>query len=200
MSRVDGGSASDRFPGSSISASSHGPELEIETATESDARFTTHLPVYSLAAASMSQGDASDSIRALGWARITIDRPLDKEMFIARVMSAAMEPTVPKGCYAVFRFLHDDSVEGPVVLVQSPHLSDPDSGAEFVVRRWRSEKQFFANGTWRHKRIELTPDNKGFQSIVFENVEPDLFRVVAELIYPVAQASGHQVLPHAPAR
>lgn len=50
------------------------------------------------------------------------------------------------------------------------------------MKRYSSEKEQFDDGTWQHKKITLSPDNKEFEDIVLENVSGDDFRVVAEFI------------------
>ena len=46
----------------------------------------------------------------------------------------------------------------------------------------KSEKEFFPDGTWRHKKIILSPDNKDFKDIILEDIPAVEFRVVAELV------------------
>lgn len=144
-------------------------------------RFTTHLPVYSLAAAAGGFGDAQ-VVRPLGWTKVALDRDLHDDMFIARVTGASMEPTIRNGSWCVFRRERGGSRDGQIVLVQSRQLTDPESGAQYTVKRYHSDKELFPDGTWRHKRIVLTPDNPEFTEIVLEDVEAGDFGVVAEWV------------------
>ena len=52
----------------------------------------------------------------------------------------------------------------------------------FTIKRYHSKKQHFPDGTWVHKKITLSPDNKDFDDIVLENVREEEFHVVAEFV------------------
>lgn len=144
-------------------------------------RFSTHLPVFSLAAAAGGFGDAK-VVRPLGWTKVALGRALDQDMFVAKVVGSSMEPTIRNGSWCVFRRERGGTRDGKVVLVQSRHLSDPESGEQYTVKRYRSEKELFPDGTWRHRKIVLTPDNREFAEIVLEDVEAGEFGVVAEWV------------------
>jgi phage repressor protein C with HTH and peptisase S24 domain len=109
-------------------------------------------------------------------------RKLNKDMFIAKVVGRSMEPTIPDGSYCVFRFDRGGSRNEAVVLVESKQVADRETNQKYTVKRYHSEKEYFEDGTWRHKRIILSPDNKEFEPISLENVPETDFRVVAEFI------------------
>ena len=111
-----------------------------------------------------------------------IPRKLTKDMFIAKVVGKSMEPTISDGSYCVFRYEKGGSRSGLVVLVESRLVADPETNQRYTIKRYRSEKEFFEDGTWRHKRIILSPDNRGFTDIVLEDVSATDFRVVAEFV------------------
>ncbi len=144
-------------------------------------RFKTHLPLYSLAAAASGFSEAHE-VHPLGWVQASIGRPLNKDMFVARVHGRSMEPTIQDGAYCVFKFEQGGSRNEKVVLVQSRHLDDPESGGQYTVKRYFSEKEFSEDGTWRHKRITLVPDNFRFKEIVLEAIDPAEFKAVAEFV------------------
>jgi hypothetical protein len=60
--------------------------------------------------------------------------------------------------------------------------SAPETHQSFTIKRYHSEKEDLGNGQWRHKKITLSPNNKGFKAIVLEDVNSGDFRVVAEFI------------------
>lgn len=93
-----------------------------------------------------------------------------------------MEPTARDGSYCVFLIERGGGHDGSVVLVQSRRISDPETGQQYTIRRHRREKELFSDGTWRHRRIVLAADNKELGEIVLEDVEPDVFLVVAEFV------------------
>ena len=103
-------------------------------------------------------------------------------MFIAKVVGKSMEPTIPDGSYCVFRFDKGGTRNGLVVLVECHLVSDPETTRQFTIKRYKSEKEFFPDGTWKHKKIILSPDNRDFKDIVLEDVPAVEFQVVAELI------------------
>ncbi|MCG2726003.1 MAG: hypothetical protein L6420_07080 [Elusimicrobia bacterium] len=69
-----------------------------------------------------------------------------------------------------------------VVLVASNLVSDPETNQRFTIKRYHSEKEHFDDGTWKHKKIILSPDNKEFDDIVIENVSGEDFKVIAEFV------------------
>ena len=93
-----------------------------------------------------------------------------------------MEPTIPDGSYCMFRFEKGGSRGGLPVLVESRHVSDPETFQRYTIKRYKSEKQEFPDGAWQHKKIILSPDNKDFSPIILENVPEGDFRVVAEFV------------------
>ena len=152
-----------------------------EDEIQEERKYSEYLPVYSIevAASAFREGQHAEII---GWKRLSISPRLTKEHFIAKVVGKSMEPTIPDGSYCVFRKERGGSRNGLIVLVESKRISDPESGQGYTVKRYHSEKELFADGTWRHKRIVLSPDNKVFEEIVLEAILPEEFRVVAEFI------------------
>ena len=146
--------------------------------------YTEYLPVYSLKAAATQFGK-EEYVEDLGWMKVNIKRKLNKDMFVAQVLGKSMEPTISDGSYCIFISDRGGSRNGKVVLVESRRLTDPETSLKFTVKRYSSEKELFDDGTWRHKRITLSPDNKSFGDIVLENVSADEFRVVAEFVAAV---------------
>ena len=144
-------------------------------------QFKNYLPVYSLAAAA---GGFSESqyVEPLGWAKPNMRSTLKKNMFIAKVDGHSMEPSIPDGSYCVFRLDPGGTRNGKAVLVQSHHLDDLENGGKYTVKRYSSEKNLFPDGTWNHKRITLSPDNKAYKEIILENVEVEEFKVIAEFV------------------
>lgn len=111
------------------------------------AQFSTHLPVYSLAAAASGFSDEQE-VRPLGWMPVSIGRRLDKTMFVAKVKGRSMEPLIKDGSWCVFRKEKGGTRNGKVVLVESRHISDPDEGRRYTVKVYHSEMEYFDDGTW----------------------------------------------------
>ncbi len=77
-----------------------------------------------------------------------------------------------------------------VILVEFNRIKDPESGQRYTVKRYHSEKEFFDDGTWRHKKIILSPDNKEFKDIVLEDVFPGDFHIIAEFVTTISPAKS----------
>jgi phage repressor protein C with HTH and peptisase S24 domain len=144
-------------------------------------RFRTHLPVHSLSAAAGGFSEFQE-VRPLGWVPVSIGRSLNKDMFVAQVRGRSMEPTIHDGSYCVFQFERGGSRNGKVVLVRSSHIEDPENGGEYTVKRYFSEKEHSDDGTWRHKKVTLVPDNRDIKEITLTDVSPAKFTVIAEFI------------------
>ncbi|MCL4497247.1 MAG: DEAD/DEAH box helicase family protein [Deltaproteobacteria bacterium] len=151
-----------------------------DNAVPEDKKYVEYLPLYSLEAAATAFG-REEYVEELGWVKAP-GRKLNKDMFVAKVVGKSMEPTIPDGSYCVFRFERGGSRNETVVLVESRQVADPETNQKFTVKRYHSEKEYFSDGTWRHKRIVLSPDNNEFEPIILENVPEGGFRVVAEFL------------------
>lgn len=140
-----------------------------------------YLPVYSLEAVATSFGK-EEHVESLGWVRANIGKRLGKDMFVAKIVGKSMEPTIRDGSWCVFRLELGGSRDGKIVLVESRQVIDPESQGKYTVKRYKSKKEYFKDGTWRHKKITLSPDNKKFEDVILENVSGDDFKVVAEFV------------------
>jgi type III restriction enzyme len=157
-------------------------EIEIVETVGADEKFNTHLPLVPLeaVATSFNKEEYFDSIQ--GWIQADIGKNFSPDMFVAKVVGKSMEPTIRDGDYCVFRFELGGSREGKIVLANCTSLHDPDSKGQYTIKKYHSEKEYFEDGTWRHKKIVLQPDNKNFPDIVLENVLEGDFRIIAEFI------------------
>ncbi len=148
-------------------------------------KFVEYLPVYSLEAAA-SKFSAEQYVERLGWKNVNnlnYSHKLYPDMFIAKVVGKSMEPTIPDGSYCIFRYEPQGSREGKVVLAESRLVSDPETNQKFTVKRYHSEKEYSGeDGGWSHKKIILSPDNKGFEDIILENASENDYKIVAEFV------------------
>jgi hypothetical protein len=146
-------------------------------------KFKDYLPVQDLEAVATSFGKESQvSEEPLGWMQVSTSRSLSKDMFIAKVVGKSMEPTISDGSYCIFRRNPGGSRQGLIVLAESHLVSDPETTRRFTIKRYKSEKEFFPDGTWRHKTIILSPDNKAFKDIILLDIPAVEFNVIAEFV------------------
>ena len=169
--------------GKSLSEKARHSNLKIvsDNDTPESEKFVHYLPVYSLEAAASGFGK-EEYVENSGWAKVESELKLNKDMFIAKVVGHSMEPTIPDGSYCIFRTERGGSRDGKIVLVESRQVADQETNQKYTVKRYHSEKEQLPDGTWRHKMIELSPDNKEFQSIILGNVTEDDFKVIAEFV------------------
>lgn len=105
-------------------------------------------------------------------------------LFAARVVGESMNRRIPNGACCLFRLHPRGSAEGKVVLAQHRAIDDTELGGHYTVKVYESEKEIFADGTWRHARVKLKPasTDPSFAPIVLEDVEEGALRIVAELV------------------
>ncbi len=86
-------------------------------------------------------------------------------MFVAQVVGKSAEPAIPDGAHRLFRTPVEGSRQGKTVLVQLRDQVDPVSGGRYTVKKYTSEKSTDADGTWRHVKVTLKPNNPAFTLI-----------------------------------
>lgn len=59
---------------------------------------------------------------------------------------------------------------------------DPETGERYTVKRYESEKATSEDGTWRHVKITLKPNNPTFEPIELTCDDEGSVQVIAELI------------------
>jgi len=146
-------------------------------------RFVSCVPLIPLEAAAGAFGDPQhvDAEDEWDWVAPVARHRFAPGMFVAQVVGRSMEPAIPDGAYGLFRAPVAGTRQGKIVLVQLRDATDPESGARYTVKRYRSEKA--AKGdSWRHSRILLEPINAEFEPIVLTGVEEGDLEVVAELV------------------
>lgn len=164
-------------------ASGQGGLQQVLPTVAPDEQFQTALPVYDLAVKAGSWGSEVEPA-VVGWARVT-RRPLEADMFVARVVGHSMEPGIPDGAWGLFRSFPADgqpsptSLDGRRVVARLASRSDPETGA-YTLKRWRVTK--VAGG--EIQEVALRPDNKTLQPLVVTPADGDV-RVVAEYLETV---------------
>ena len=144
-------------------------------------KYKEYLPVYSLAAAAGAFGEGM-AVQENGWIRVDIGKPLNRRMFIARVVGKSMEPLIPDGSNCIFSANVVGSRVNKIVLVQHNGISDPETGGKYTVKKYSSKKKFSSDGTWEHEEIALWPLNKDYSPIIIPNSEEGEFMIIAEFV------------------
>ena len=106
-------------------------------------------------------------------------------LFVAQVVGESMNRRIPNGAWCLFRANPVGTRDGKVVVVQHRSVADPETGGQYTIKVYSSEKVPAADGGWRHRRISLRPDSDQpeFQPIVIEVEDGDEgFVVVAEML------------------
>ncbi|MFL6260142.1 MAG: S24 family peptidase [Thermoanaerobaculia bacterium] len=169
------------------------PELPVEAKvlpfrfveSRREERFVTCVPLVSLSAAAGWWSEEQESIPELleseEWVSFDRTRPFEPGMFVARVVGRSMEPKVPTGSYCLFRANPKGSRKGRDLLVWHRGVTDGETGGEFTLKRYTSEKTTGEDG-WQHETIRLLPLNPEFAPIVLKPDEEGAVRVIAELV------------------
>ncbi|HIP63889.1 MAG TPA: DEAD/DEAH box helicase [Deltaproteobacteria bacterium] len=149
-----------------------------DTPTES-AKYSSVLPFYPL---SIAAGDFMDSeipLEPETWFKVdglSSRNVFSQSMFVAQVQGKSMEPDIPNGSYCLFTFEVGGTRNGQIVLAQH---QDPETGAGYTLKKYRSTKSVDVDTGWRHENISLMPINPEYQEIVVPVEEADEFRIVA---------------------
>lgn len=101
--------------------------------------------------------------------------------FAVHIRGRSMEPLVPDGAVAVFRPI-TGSRQGRRVLVW--HSASSDSGGEFTIKVYRSDKRVTSDG-WEHSAIVLEPINPEFEPIVLDE-DDGAYRILGEFVAVLA--------------
>lgn len=103
--------------------------------------------------------------------------------FLAQVVGESMNRRIPNGSWCLFREPSDGSRNGKIVLVQSRDIQDPDTGGQYTVKIYRSEKAD-TEDSWSHRSIRLEPDSNdpAFQPLTFKTDESTELKVVGEFV------------------
>lgn len=148
---------------------------------DSSLKYKEYLPVYTLEAAAGAFGEGMD-VKELGWVKVNIDVPLNKRLFVAKVIGKSMEPLIPDCSYCVFSANVVGSRANKIVLVQHNDISDMDTGGKYTVKKYTSKKKYASDGTWEHDEIKLLPLNPVYTPIVIPNSDDGEFMVIAEFL------------------
>ncbi|MFM2221052.1 MAG: hypothetical protein RLZZ553_800 [Verrucomicrobiota bacterium] len=103
--------------------------------------------------------------------------------FIVQVVGESMNRRIPNGSWCLFREPSEGSRNGKIVIVQSRDIQDSDTGGQYTVKIYRSEKTI-TEDHWSHQKILLIPDSMdpSFRPLHFEPDYANELRVVGEFV------------------
>jgi hypothetical protein len=105
-------------------------------------KYQSAVPVYDLAVAAGGFSEAQ-APEPKGWAKVHTGRLLDKQTFVARVVGHSMEDGIPDGSWGLFRMWSAGAAPSPTaldgrrVVVQLRDETDPDTGGQYTLKRWK---------------------------------------------------------------
>lgn len=146
------------------------------------------VPLSSLKAAAGNWSDEQAGIESLAneaenW--VLLDTmALDEGMFVAMVAGHSMEPLVPSGSYCLFRPVPAGSRQNRKLLVRHAGVSDEETGGEYTLKVYSSEKIAAEEGEggWQHSKITLSPLNPDYEPIVLHPESEGEVVAVAEFV------------------
>ena len=153
---------------------------------ESD-KYVTCLPFYPLEIAAGYFGEGSSvPPEPEFWMRLDVKK-ISKDMFVSKITGKSMEPKIPDGSYCLFRA--GEALAGSrndrFIVIRHSGINDPETGFSFTLKKYKSEKQFLPDGSFRHVSISLKPLNADFNPIELKVEEESDIKVVAEFLQVV---------------
>lgn len=156
--------------------------------------FVNSVPLYELKVAAgafstsrideLLQEDEIKRPKNFLWAELPdVFRPR-RGLFVAQVVGESMNRRIPNGAWCLFSLSPAGTRQGKVVLVQHRSINDTDTGADYTLKVYESEKELNDDGTWHHSKIILRPDStvRGYAPIEINHVPEGELKVIAELI------------------
>lgn len=155
--------------------------------TEPGDRYRTSVPLVSLRAAAGAFGEERLDLEAVAdaaesWVSWEGHKPFEPGMFVARVEGHSMEPEIKNGSYVLFRPPTAGSRQGRRVLVRAAGIEDSETGGQFTLKIYTSEKSADGDEGFRHVRITLKPANPDYPPIVLTPEDEGDVRVIGEVV------------------
>jgi SOS-response transcriptional repressor LexA len=147
-------------------------------------RYQNCVPLVPLKAAAGWFSEPQDTGESIDWDWTAIDsrRRLRHGMFVAQIVGKSMEPQIPDGAYCLFGSPVEGTRQGKTLLVQLHDRTDPEHGGRFTLKKYFSEKATSGDGSWRHVKVALRPNNPDFNPIELTTDDEGSVKVVAEVL------------------
>ena len=148
-----------------------------------DERYVTAIPLLNIKAAAggFSMGQ---HLEVCDWVRLPEPFEHKAGYFVAQVVGESMNRRIPNGAWCLFKPDQGGSRNGKIVLVQSSHIQDAETGSSYIVKRYRSEKIITDDEGWEHSKIVLSPMSTvgAFEDIMLAGEQVESFEVVGEFV------------------
>jgi SOS-response transcriptional repressor LexA len=168
------------------------PPFRIVADPPEEERYVTCVPLVPLKVAAGTFSESQHVVdEEWDWAAVKAMHRLRPGMFVVQVEGRSMEPSIPDGSYCLFDSPVEGSRQGKTVLVKLHRGVDPESGANYTIKLYESEKVSDGD-SWRHERITLKPNNPDFPPLVFTEAPEEEFAVIAEFLEVIALATAEQ--------
>jgi hypothetical protein len=145
------------------------------------------VPISSLKAAAGLWSEEQTDLGGLAehaqdWA-VLDEFKLSPGMFVAQVVGQSMEPLVPSGSFCLFRPVPGGTKEGRKLLVWHEGLTDGETGGQYTLKVYHSDKVVGGDDSVAQKKIVLKPLNPAFQPIEIDESDEGAVRAVAEFVH-----------------
>ncbi len=152
-------------------------------------RFSTCIPFYPFAATAgvfnLDQYTENEPLSEHAeWIEVDNMR-ITEDLFAMKIVGHSMEPKINDGDICIFR--RGSALAGTrndrIMLVKHSGVLDPDTNAQFTVKRYESERLYDESGIPQHVKITLHPLNPDYEPIVIENIQEEgEFQVIGEFV------------------
>jgi type I restriction enzyme, R subunit len=136
--------------------------------------YENAIPLFSLAVAAGGFGQGQ-AVEAEAWVAPAGRAAPAPGLFVAQVVGESMNKRIPNGAFCIWRTPVEGSRTGRVVLVESRHIDDPETGGSYTVKLFERVAP---------DAVRLVPDSDapGFEPIDLTVADADEIRIVAELV------------------
>jgi DUF2075 family protein/predicted GIY-YIG superfamily endonuclease len=142
--------------------------------------YKNSVPLYPMTAAAGGFSKVQ-TIEGAEWIPLPARFSPSEDLFACRVVGESMNKIIPNGSICLFRKYQAGSRSGKIMLVELSDFTDPDTGAAYTVKEYRSRKTVAEDG-YKHQEITLLSrsNEEGYEDITLTPETANDMRVLAE--------------------
>ena len=146
-------------------------------------QYVAAVPLLNIEAAAGSFS-MEQQLEVCGWVRLPEPFAHKPGYFVVQVVGESMNRRIPNGSWCLFKADQGGSRNGKIVLVQSSHIQDAETGSSYTVKCYHSEKVSVDGEDWEHRKIMLSPMSSvgAFEDIELAGDQIESFGVVGEFV------------------